>query len=231
MTATCAAASSSAVWYFISPQTTASTPAATSAGARLAAEPVAVTTRRTAASGTPHPRRAPEDRHAAGRQARQGLGFAVVVGHLADLPVALAPRALQRLGEAQRELEPQHAGQHPGRRRAHIERRVEIHERHLVADGGPHHGPGAFQGARLGSEGVGSLEERRMMGEEHVGPGLSGSGHSTRRGVQGHGHPGHGQRALPHQKPGAVPLLGILGRELLNQRAFSQGAMVMLNVR
>ena len=56
MTATCAAASSSAVWYFISPQTTASTPAATSAGARLAAEPVAVTTRRTGASGAPHTR-------------------------------------------------------------------------------------------------------------------------------------------------------------------------------
>ena len=95
---------------------------------------------------------------------------------------------------------------------------MEIHERHLVADGGPYHGPGAFQGARLGREGIGGLEKRRMMGEEHVGPGLSGSGHSTRRGVQGHGHPGHGQRALPHQKPGAVPLLGILGRELLQQR-------------
>ncbi len=214
---TCAAASSSAVWYFISPQTTASTPAATSAGARLPRrargrdDPAHRSVRRA------HTRGAPEPPCSEPPGAPRSRGLAVAVGHLADLPVA--PCAANLKGSAKRRvnLSPSIPGS-TRRRRAHIERRVEIHERHLVADGGPHHGARLSRALASGAKPSGP-RETPDDGWKHVGPSLG-----QPRPRQPAWRPGPrqatrvtGSERSPTRSP-VRSLLGILGRELLQQR-------------
>ncbi len=53
------------------------------------------------------------------------------------------------------------------------------------------------------------------MGQQHVGACCGGFGYGGHRGIEGDGHPSERQVALAHEQARAIPLLGILSREVL----------------